>query len=481
MAIKCFISGVEYRITDKYSIREQAGQPSTSQLDVLADNKPIPKSHQKVELTEDNVRFFMGYILSVDAPTYSTAYETDIYTIQVASPEIVLTRRLIANAWRDKYTHEIVQDIYNEYLTEEGFALGTISTFDRQYSAYVSPRLKLSDILQELGDEVGAVAKIDENGTFSFVTRGWFSVVTPPAKITKLKKSETGQTVRTVQIVSGAKAETSLISRTVTWQADQAEFLAGYQIAAEPAITINGASVNVGVMGVNEGDSNISFLWKYGNNVILVNQGGNITPQAGDTVAFLFRGFYNIEVYAENETLKAEIASLSGTSGKIETMVVDTSITTQTDGHTTADGLLRENSEREETITLECHDLQATKILSEWQLNYPDIGVNGKYIVVERTITDMYDKQRVQVRLKNRGFYARYGTVYNKFQKQINNLSIRADDLVIKTTGIFETTNNQETWHADQSTLLYYPGDGTDLVAPVALELGGFYPGWGNV
>jgi hypothetical protein len=479
LAIKCYLSGIEYRITNKYSIHELAGQPADSTIDVLmVEGSIIPVSHQKVELKDDDVTFFLGYIQTVDAPTYSTTYETDIYSLKVASAETVFTRRLVSGAWRDKYTHEIIADLFSEYISEEGFTLGTISNSDRLYEVYTVPRLKLSDVLQELGDEIGCTAQITPAGVFNFVNRSDFVASTPPEKITKLKKSETGKALKSVQIVSGAKAETSSITRSTTWESDQETFLLGYQVADEPAATINGNPVNFGLIGVDEGSLDKTFLWRYGNNVIILNQGALVKPSNGDIVVVVFKGFYSIEVVVENEELKGQIAAISGTSGKIESLVVDTSITSELDGQATAEGLLNESSAREESVSLECKDVANSKILNVWTLNYPELGVVGDYVIVERTITDFYEEKKVQVKLKNRGFYSRYGTVYNKSTKQINNLSVRADDVVIKSSSFVENMTASDTWLVEQGTLEYYPSS-TDLVGPVALELGGFYPSLG--
>jgi hypothetical protein len=472
------LSGTEYRITNKYSIRELAGQPSDSSIDVLLEDNDIPVSHQKVELKEEDVTFFLGFVQTVDAPTYSTTYETDIYSLKVASAETVFTRRLVSGAWRNKYTHEIVADLFSEYISEEGFTLGTISNTDRLYEVYTVPRLKLSDVLQELGDEIGCTAQITPSGVFNFVSRSDFVAATHPEKITKLKKTETGKALKSVQIVAGAKAETSTITRSATWETGQETFLLGYQVADEPDATVNGSPVNFGLIGVDEGSTDKTFLWRYGNNVIILNSSATVKPVAGDIVVVVFKGFYSIEVVVENEALKGEIAAISGTSGKIESLIVDTSITSETDGQATAEGYLNEASAREETISLECHDVASSKILNVWNLNYPDIGVVGDYVIVERTITDFYEEKRVQVKLKNRGFYSRYGTIYNKGTKQINNLSVRADDVVIKSSSFVENMTATDLWLVEQGTIEYYPSS-DDIVGPAALELGGFYPSLG--
>ena len=458
MDLKLYINEVEFNFTDRYTIREQVGQPSTSAIEIKLDGKDLPVSHTKIVLKDDGVAFYAGYINKVDTPTYSSTFETDIVPIEIISLETIFTRRIVSEAYVSKFTHEIIEDLYDNYLDEENITLGTIEEFERTYSEYVIPNLRLSDVLQELGDEVGAVAKIDENNVFSFTTKASFPDVAPPTHITKLKLTENGQDLKTVQKISGAKSETSFQTVLVTWISAQTAVLLGYQVSEEPTITINGTPVGVGVVGLGETDISKTFLWAYANNSIVLNNTATVQPAAGDTISVIFKGFFDVEIISENEDLKNEIALISGTSGKIESIVIDTSITDPQDGETTAINLLQEKSVRSQTVTLQCQDITKSALLNQWYLDYPDLNIQGSYVIVERSISDFYDKYKITVKLKNRGFYSRYGTVYNKNNKEINNLSIRTDTAVLKQSSVFESVMWEDDWEAAQDFMELTPG-----------------------
>jgi hypothetical protein len=475
--LKIYLNGVEFRTTDKYSIREQVGQPATSTFDIKLDGRPLPLSHTKVVIEEDGVPFFTGFINSIDTPVYSSKYETDICPIQVLSQETIFTRRLVSGAWREKFTHEIIQELFDEYLLEENLTLGTIEEFERLYQNYVVPNLRLSDVLQELGDDVGAVADISPSGVFSFVSKNNFPQVVPPTKITGLKMAEKGQDLKTVQKVAGAKSETSIQTKVVTWVLDQTNILVGYQLADEPAITINSVPVEAGILGLDEENTDKSFLYAIGNNTIVINGNATVKPVAGDVVSVIFKGFFDIEVVSENEELKNQIAMISGTSGKIESIVVDTSITDPQDGENVANNLLQEKGIREQTLTLTCEEIGKTALLSTWELHYPELNISGTFVIVERTITDFYDKYRIALKLKNRGYYSRYGTVYNKTTKEINNLSIRQDELVLKSSNIEEVVTWEEEWEINPSLMAFTCGT-TDIFSPAFFA--GLTPAGGN-
>ena len=464
MAIKLYISGVEYNFTDSFLIREQSGASASSQIDVspIGDALP-PVSWQSVVMEEDGAPFFYGIIQSVDTPEFVSKYNWLIYPITVLSGESIFNNRLVSESFNGKYTHEIVDYLFDNYLAEENLTKGTISQFQRYYEKYTASRLTLADVLTELGDAVGAVARVSEGKVFSFTSREEFPLVDTPDTVARIKKSETGQTLRTVQYVSGANTETSLQEKSTYWVAEQTEQLVPYQVSELKACTINAVEVGFGLKGVDESDATKTFLWKYGENVIIVNPNATTKPAAGDLVAFQYMGFYSVEIAEENESLKNEIAALSGLSGKIEAVEIDTSITNYADGKNKAADLLSQNDEREETISCTCEDLFASALLNVWHMDFPEIFISGDYVVVERSITVKYDKKHISVKLKNKGFYSRYGTVLNKNDKKINDLSIRVDDVIIKRSGVHERITFTDTYKVVGYGNAVYCTDGSSL------------------
>lgn len=115
---------------------------------------------------------------------------------------------------------------------------------------------------------------------------------------------------------------------------------------------------------------------------------------------------------ATADTLKAAIAALSGTSGKIENILSDSTIRNPTAAAAKAVDTLAKYEEREKTITCKCHELAPTALYSTWafqQYDYTFAGFSGLFTVVQRTITMMGNKLQIAVTLKNRNYFARYG------------------------------------------------------------------------
>jgi uncharacterized protein involved in type VI secretion and phage assembly len=147
MDFKAFISDVEYKIDNTYSIREQLSSVSQSSITVLVESQPIPKELQDVVIKDlaGNI-IFVGIIQDVESPIFSTTFEVMRYKLEVQSPEVVFNNRLASEAFENKTTTEIVTALFNNYISEEGFTLGEISTFSQNYENYNFQFTKLYDV-----------------------------------------------------------------------------------------------------------------------------------------------------------------------------------------------------------------------------------------------------------------------------------------------------------------------------------------------
>ena len=134
MDIKCFIHGEEYRLADTYSITQQGGAVSSSSIDIKVETgKDVPRSLMDVTLYFDTTPFFWGIIQSAETMEFSTAYEPIRYRLEILSGETIFNNRLVSDSFIGKYTHEIIDYLFDNYISAEGITLGSISeTEDRK-------------------------------------------------------------------------------------------------------------------------------------------------------------------------------------------------------------------------------------------------------------------------------------------------------------------------------------------------------------
>jgi len=470
MTITVEIDGVEYNAADNYSVRQQAGAISTTNIDIKVEpGQSVPVSLAALVFKVDGVAQFTGIIQTVDSPGFSTSKEVARYRVTVKSKESIFSNRLVSEAFENKLTHEIVASLFTNYIAEEGITLGTVSVSTLNYENYNCSYTKLSDVLDELADDIGASYYVDANDVFHFITRDTFVQVDAPEAITGLAIAEDATDVRTVQIVTGASEETSTQTEGAFWLEDQTAWVLGYQVSAVLGFTINGVIVGYGIKGIDESDTSKTFLYEVGSNSITLNSSATTKPETGDEAVIVYKGFYDVVVTTTNDALVGEISGLNGTSGKIESVYTDETIDNYQDADSKASSLLGQYGERTKEVTCSTRDLESTELYTMWQISRPDLNIEGQFVVVERTISAFGPNEFwIKVKLKNKGFFSRYGTTLKTTTKTKG-----ATTKVYKTTVFGDSVSVSDSVQIDHCGLLFWPTDGTLLTDP---ELSGFYP-----
>jgi hypothetical protein len=470
MVVTVKIGNVFYDCTDSYSISQQMGAISTTNLDVVGS--PAPVSMQPVQIYVDDVLFWGGIIQTVGTATFSSGKEVQKYRLTIQSWEVVLQNRLASEAYTETmYAHEIVQDLFDKYIAEEGITLGEISTTERTYDTYNFSLSQLSNIIQELCDDIGGSWYISPDREFYFLTPQAFTQIDAPPHITGLQLAEEKGLLRTVQNITGSTEDTGDQTEHATWIANQTTWTLGYPVSEMTGFTINGTTVGFGVLGVDDTDITKTFLYQIGSYIITLNSSATTKPTTGQIAVCVYKGYYDILCTEVNDSLQAEIAALNGTSGKIESVYTDETLENFADADAKAKSLLAQYNEREKKITCRIHDINDSSPLMMWDFDYPELGIVGQFAITERTInsfgvTDTW----CSLTLKNKNFFARYGvTLVNKKK------SVGKDIKVYKNSSISDSISISDECTVDNAGLLYYPTSG-DYLDPM-IEADNFYPG----
>ena len=470
MALSIEINGIAYRCANTYSISQTAGAVSQSQIDIeVATGQDVPLTLSSCTIYDDIIPVFLGIVSNVSSPEYNGGKEARRYRISLQSKESVFNNRLVSEAYENKYIHEIVQSLYDNYIAAEGVNLGTISTTEQVYDNYNCQYTKLSDVLQELADAISATYYIDADNYFHFVTRDEFVQIPAPEHITGLQLEEDTGELRTVQIVTGASEETSQQIENTYWPADQSAMTLGYQVSSITGITINAVTAAFGQLGVDDDNTSITFLYTLGSNTLTVNPNATTKPAAEQNVVVVYNGYYEIVVINTNDALKESISMLNGTSGMIENVLTDETITSFGDADTKALSLLDQYDERDQVVSCISHDIVATALYNMWYINRPDLNIVGNYVITERELSPFGTEMIISVKLKNKGYFARYGTTLNKGKKNKGS-TVK----IYKTTVMGDKVTNTETLTAEALDLVYCPTSGA-YADPMFLD--SFYPG----
>ena len=493
--MQVFINGIEYDVEWEFSISEQTSNKTSSDISVDVGNNPFPVSGDVIEVYDGDTRIFWGTCGIPKSPAYSTGYERKIYEITCGNANSILANRIINLALQNATVTEIVQTIFTDYISQEGITLGTISNIDVSLEVYTAANFNLQDALNELADLVGAVWQVTASREFYFVVSEDFPKF--PHTIdadflfgSELQHSMTDYTTRTVQYISGATDVTQSQTESFSYDGENATFTTVFPLAKRPEIYVNGTQVppaQIAASGLETDDT--LFVFSYNSQEVSCVADDYLTT--GDVVKIVYIGIFPIRVSASNLSKIGEIAQKTGTSGKIEKVQLANNISNFSDAFQLAQSLLSQFSEARgeiswwmttEQLSQLGMSLSDVALLTQLTFYMPQFGIEGDYVITERTITPYYgdlstdfmEKLKVSLKLVNRDFVKSYGEIISDLRRDINQLSIRADDTVISTGEILETLAFSEQYEVDFNNGYYPVTAGPALFAP--LPLGQVYP-----
>ena len=493
--MKCLINGIAYDALNNFQITEQAGNKTASYISVLVESQPIPVAGDVIELLDNyNNSIFLGTCGIPTSPTFRTGLEDKIYSITCNNANSILAYRIVNEAYQNATITEIVQNLFDRYISEEGITLGTISNVEVTYEVYTAADYNLQACLNELADQVGAIWKINTDRTFDFLIQDDFPKFQDEINEEFLlgadyqHKTKDYKT-RTVQYISGATDTTSAQLENYEWETDVRSLALSFPLIQQPVIYINGTQVDpayIGVNGLDDSDPNIIFSWSYNSQIINIKR--TDTLNIGDNIVVQYIGLFPIRVVARNASKIEEIATKTGTSGKREMVQIATDITTNKDAQQLASSLLSQFEEATSELTFwllsrQLDDLgmsmEDLELMTQVSFDLPSIGITGDYVVCERTLSMVfpegsYERQmKIELTLKNRDYLKSSGEIISSLYRGLNQLAVRSEDLVVNQEYMQEQVNLSEDYIMGDGLAFY--ANTTHIFSPFSLS-GTYYP-----
>lgn len=307
---------------------------------------------------------FSGYITNPkeQKPGFSS---TLIHSIQCADQHFLADKRIIAAAYTNKTCGEIVQNIVSTILSQEGVTVGQIfdgvppsTTLFPSTTLYPGGNVGLvpqatfvycsvAQALDALVTEASSAGvpyywQIDENKKLWFVpyTAVVNSTVVDGTKIDQVYNppsvSRQNPTYRNTQYIIGGVAQTLTQTETRKGDGNTTAFTMGYALSQTPLVTVNGATKTVGVKGI---DSGKDWYWAQGDAVITQDTSGTKLVST-DTFQAVYIGQYPTVVLSQNNAQISYEASLDASTGIIEEVETDNTLTSVASGLTKASALL---------------------------------------------------------------------------------------------------------------------------------------------
>ena len=497
--IACYINNILYDAEFDFQISEQAGNKSITTINVyVADSstQPIPVAGDIIQLvdTDTNTILFWGVCSIPKSPKINTGLEPQIYTISCTSANAILANRLINEAFQGYTMTEIITTLYNSYIAAEGISLGEISDIPVVVDVYTAADYNLQDALNELADLVGATWRIDVNRNFYFVAQEDFPVLQNTIDTnfllgTGYQAKTTEYKMRTVQHITGGQEQTLLQTESYTYDGEAQTFVTLFPIALQPTILVNNVQVPsdlIGVNGLSDNDQSVVFRWSYNSTTVNYVTTSNYL-KANDVVSFQYIGLFPNRVTLYNAPKISAVAAKTGTSGLRESVQIVSGVRTRAADIQLAQSLLQQFesatsevsfwllSEQLYALGLALDDLQ---ILTQVTINLPQIGISGTYVITERkieltsaSITSLSNQLKISLVLKSRNYLKSYGEILSDLRRDINMLSIRDTEEIIKPYALIDTEALTEALITECVTA-YYPTtiNSSYIFAPLPLS-----------
>jgi len=453
--IECRINGVPYALQFPFSISEKAGNNTSSTILVeVADGQRIPVAGDLIELQEDGGTLFLGTCGIPTSPKFKSPLTPRIYKIVCGNGNSLLRRRIVNYGTQNKTITEIVEYLYSTYIQAEGISKGIVSAIPITLNAYTAADMGLQDVLNELADYVSGAWQVTNDRVFHFIAKDDFDHF--PATVTgstflgaEIQTQTKDQDTRTSQTVKGLMAITDTQTESFSFDGVKDVFDTAFPIVQKPTQIKRGDGIilpqdRIGVKGIDDQSPNMVFLFAFNSRELTYRKTSSWLA-AGQSFSVSYVGQFPIRVHSYNIQKIAEISAQTGTSGLIDHVHEDNTLTTIEDAQRLADSLISNygDARREVSFWLRSSHLDAAdltlddfRLMRQFTFAMPEIGLSGDFVVTERTLESMSaampfeDGLRIRLKLVDRGFVRSYGQTLKVLVKQ-QQRNIREDVIVV--------------------------------------------------
>jgi hypothetical protein len=395
------------------SVDSTVGKRSQAAMTLYTDPPVHFQQHQQVSVYDNTTSLiFSGYIMQPkeSKPGFAPALE---HAITCADQHFLADKRRIAASFANQTPAQIAKWIQQNILAQEGVTVGQI--FDPNPALYCSPTTIVSTTLFVLStsgtipnavfayctasEALDALTKaasssgipyywqIDQFKQFWFVP---YTAIVNSALVDGTQIDDgtlsgnlptvtrANPTYRNTQYILGGTAQTTTQIETRVGDGNAQAWAMSYDLSSAPIVTVNGGTTRtVGLKGA----TGFQFYWQPGDPIITQDSGqGKLS--ASDTLQITYVGQFPLVASDNNAAQVAYEATLDGTTGIIEEVAQDASITSLSGGYTEASNLLTRYAQQ--GVQFQFSTL--TPGFAQGQLitvNYPPLGLYNAQMLIE--------------------------------------------------------------------------------------------------
>lgn len=406
------------------SFERTVGRRSQASCTILTTTATHFQQDQQVAIYDKkNTLVFSGYITSPKEhkPGFQPALEHDISCVD---QHRIADKRVVAATYTNKTPGYIVNDIYTNILVQEGVTIGLI--YDGAALADLFPNTTVfpSTTLYPT-ESVGVIP----SAIFAYCTvaqafdelvksasasgvpyywmiderkRLWFVPYTAIVNSTVIDGTQiddgtlsgmvpsvirANPTYRNTQYLLGGVAQTVTQNETRKGDGNTTSWPMNFDLASAPTITVNTVAKAVGIRGLDTGKD---WYWQKGSPDISQDSSGTKLVST-DTLAVTYIGQYPTVIIDQNNAQISYEQSLDNTTGIVEEVESDATITSVANGLATTSQLLTRYAQQ--GLILEFMTLNSSYGPGQLvTVNLPDYGINNEQMLIEEvTASDQID------------------------------------------------------------------------------------------
>ncbi len=343
----------------------------------------LPAVGEAVVLKNDGVILFAG---SIDSRTWDNKFTTGRFIkCQCVNLALALDRRLVARAFVNMTTDDIIRAVITGYLTEEGISEGTLDPGPLITKA-VYNYLSASRVMDEIADLTGYSWSVDQFGQLHMRNRATvlapWNISDSTAPVLSFTPTDTRANYGNRQWLRAGQGTTD--TRTESFKGDgvRQTFTTKFPMATAPTVTVNAVAKTVGIRQVDTGKD---YYWNKGDKEITQDDAATALTTS-DVLAVTYTGFYPIMVRMQDIAQVNARQAVEGGTGIYERIETDESIEDVDLAQDKTAGLLRKFATIQGIVnyTTQVYGLRAGQLQNIVQTQDT---VSGDYLLADVTIT----------------------------------------------------------------------------------------------
>jgi len=362
-----------------------------------------------------------------------------LHPISCADYHYFADKRLVAASYEDKTCGFIVDDIFDNYLDDEGVTIGNIDLGATLVQA-VFNYVRVTDAYDALAEKAGFIWFIDENKKLYFQARDTTAApwTLTGDDVTKHSGVLSGANpmYRNRQYIRGGKGTTVLQTETFLGEDNPPNdvryaFTVGYPIVKIPTVTVADRvpeGQDVGIKGIDVAED---CYWSKGDATIVFE----VAPEDGKLVTIEYYGEYNLLGLATDAPAIAALQAIEGAgTGYVDDIADEPKLTD-------SDAVLDSGQAKLAKYAVNAQRLNFSTVrtgLKPGQLltvNYPSLGLAGD-MLIESVTTRVhtgnlsYDVEAI-VGAEQRGWTEYFKSLSKMKQEVIDFLNVGSEEILI--------------------------------------------------